>query len=84
MSFGVAMIFHYLLNKEINGNVRYIKPDYRIIKGIYSIGISAALMQGLLSIMMAGMNAILGLAQADQTVLIGSFGIYYKIQQIYI
>ncbi len=82
VSFGVAMIFHYLLNKEINGNVRYIKPDYRIIKGIYSIGISAALMQGLLSIMMAGMNVILGKANADPTILVGSFGIYYKIQQI--
>ena len=31
---------------------------------------------------MAGMNAILGLAEVDQTVLIGSFGIYYKIQQV--
>ena len=32
--------------------------------------------------MMAGMNAILGSANADSTVLVGSFGIYYKIQQI--
>ena len=46
------------------------------------IGASAALMQGLLAVMMAGMNAILGLAQVDPALLIGSFGIYYKIQQI--
>ncbi len=39
-------------------------------------------MQTLLAVMMAGMNAILGLAQTNQTILIGSFGIYYKIQQI--
>lgn len=39
-------------------------------------------MQALLSVMMAGMNAILGSANADSTVLVGSFGIYYKIQQI--
>ena len=39
-------------------------------------------MQALLSVMMAGMNAILGAANADSTVLVGSFGIYYKIQQI--
>lgn len=32
--------------------------------------------------MMAGMNAILGSADVDSTVLVGSFGIYYKIQQI--
>ena len=39
-------------------------------------------MQALLSVMMAGMNAILGTSEADPTILVGSFGIYYKIQQI--
>lgn len=78
----VAMICHYKLNKEINGNIKFIKPDLGLIKGIYNIGISAALMQTLLSVMMAGMNAILGTAKADPTILVGSFGIYYKIQQI--
>ena len=78
----IAMYFHYKKNDEIDGNINYIRPDVSLIKGIYSIGISAALMQALLAVMMAGMNAILGLAQVNQTVLIGSFGIYYKIQQI--
>lgn len=78
----LAMIFHYKLNKEINGNLKYIKPDLGLIKGIYNIGISAAIMQALLSVMMAGMNAILGMSKADPTILVGSFGIYYKIQQI--
>lgn len=82
VSLFIAMYFHYKKNKEIDGSLKYINPDVGIIKAIYSIGVSAALMQALLAVMMAGMNAILGLAQADQTVLIGSFGIYYKIQQI--
>lgn len=82
VSLFVAMFFHYTKNKEINGNIKYIKPEINLIKGIYKIGISAAIMQALLSVMMAGMNAILGLAQADHTILVGSFGIYYKIQQI--
>lgn len=77
-----AMILHYTKNKEINGNLKYIKPCGSIIKGIYSIGISAAIMQALLSVMMAGMNIILGSANANPTVIVGSFGIYYKIQQI--
>lgn len=77
-----AMLFHYILNKEISGNISYIKPELRLIKGIYHIGISAAIMQTLLSVMMAGINAILGLANKNQTLLISSFGIYYKIQQI--
>ena len=82
VSLFIAMYFHYKKNKEIDGNIKYISPNIKIIKGIYSIGVSATLMQALLAVMMAGMNAILGLAKVDQTVLIGSFGIYYKIQQI--
>lgn len=82
VSLVIAMLLHYFKNKEIDGNLKYIKPDLTTIKGIYQIGISAALMQGLLSIMMAGMNFILGLANVDSSLLVGSFGIYYKIQQI--
>ncbi len=82
VSLFVAMLFHYLLNKEVGGGVKCIKPRADIIKGIYKIGVSAAIMQALLSVMMAGMNAVLGNADADSTVLVGAFGIYYKIQQI--
>lgn len=82
ISLFIAMYFHYTKNNEIDGSIKYINPDINLIKGIYSIGVSAALMQALLAVMMAGMNAILGLAQVNQTVLIGSFGIYYKIHQI--
>lgn len=78
----IAMIFHYTLNKEINGNIKYIKPNLNLIKEIYKIGISAAIMQTLLAVMMAGMNAILASSNANSTILVGSFGIYYKIQQI--
>lgn len=82
LSLFVAMGFHYLANHEIGSGLKYLKPRLGIIKGIYAIGASAALMQALLSVMMAGVNAILGSAAADSTVLVGSFGIYYKIQQI--
>jgi len=82
VSMGIAMIFHYTKNQEINGNLKYIRPSWQLIKAIYRIGISAAIMQALLTVMMAGMNAILGAAKADPTILVGSFGIYYKIQQI--
>ncbi len=78
----VAMLFHYKMNKEINGNIKYIKPNIKLIKEIYRIGFTAALMQTLLSVMMAGLNAILGMANYDASILVGSFGIYYKIGQI--
>ena len=82
ISLFVAMAFHYFTNKEICGHPKYIKPNGSIIKAVYKIGASAALMQALLSVMMAGVNAILGTANVDSTILVGSFGIYYKIQQI--
>ncbi|MBS1455867.1 MAG: MATE family efflux transporter [Clostridia bacterium] len=82
VSLFVAMAFHYLTNKEINGNVKNIKPEGKIIREIYKIGISAAIMQALLSVMTAGMNAIFDLAGENSDILIGTFGIYYKIQQI--
>ncbi len=82
VSMFVAMAFHYRTNKEISGSVRYIKPSLAVIKGVYGIGASAALMQALLSVMMAGVNAILGNANVDSAILVGAFGIYYKIQQV--
>ena len=82
VSLFIAMAFHYGLNKEINNGLKYILPKKQIIKGIYKVGISAAVMQALLSVMMAGTNAILGNANADSAMLVGAFGIYYKIQQI--
>lgn len=82
LSLAVAMCFHYFGNKEINPSLKYVKPDLGIIKKIYDIGVSAALMQALLSVMMAGMNFILGATETDSVVIVGAFGIYYKIQQI--
>ena len=39
VSLFIAMFFHYTKNKEINGSLKYIKPEIGIIKGIYKIGI---------------------------------------------
>lgn len=82
ISLFVAMFFHYFRNKEIDGNVKYIRWNFTLIKEIYRIGITAALMQALLAVMMAGVNAILSKSSVDPKILVGSFGIYYKIQQI--
>lgn len=77
----VAMLLHYLTNKEINGSLVYLKPSSSIIKGIYMIGLPAAIMQALLSVMMLGMNLILGTCSTNTELIQGTFGIYFKIQQ---
>lgn len=83
VSLVVAMLFHYFANKELKNSFKALKPSSEIIKCIYKIGISAAIMQGLLSVMMLGMTQILGTIQIKETadLLQGSFGIYYKIMQ---
>ena len=80
----VAALFHYLANKELKNSIKAIKPSWSIIKSIYRIGISATIMQGLLSVLMLGMTQILGSVKVDETayLLQGSFGIYYKIMQL--
>ena len=83
LSLCVAMVLHYCANKEVKNSVKALKPDGPTILAIYKIGISAALMQGLLSVMMLGMTKILGTVKSTETaeLLQGSFGIYYKIMQ---
>ena len=54
----------------------------KCILSIYKIGWAAAIMQALLSIMMLVMNLIFKYSPYDSELLQGSFGIYYKIQQI--
>lgn len=81
LSLVVAMLFHYFANKEIGNHIKYLKPSLKIIKEIYHIGISAAIMQGLLSVLMLSVNLILGTSKQNAALLQGSFGIYYKIMQ---
>ncbi len=80
LSLAVAMFFHYFLNKELRNGIKNILPSGKIIREIYHIGLSAALMQGLLSVMTLCVNLILGTAE-NAAVIQGSFGIYYKIMQ---
>lgn len=82
-SFALAMVLHYTLNKEIDGKLRYIKPEKHVIKGIYKIGFPAFLMQGMLACMMFGVLLVIGSIEDVYTVnlLTGSYGIYYKLMQ---
>ena len=83
VSLVTAMLFHYLANREIKNSIKAIIPNWKVIKGIYKIGISAAVMQGLLSVMMLGTTSILGTVNVKETAVLlqGSFGIYFKIMQ---
>lgn len=72
-------VFHYKYNKkDIDTELRYMKPDGKIIADIYKVGIPAILMQALMSFMTYGVNIIFGgVSEAAVT----AYGVYYKIQQ---
>ena len=73
----LLLIFHIKLNKEFAHGVKYMKPDSRIIREIYAIGLPAIIAQALMSIMVYVMNLILKFAPSAQT----AYGLFYKVQQ---
>ena len=80
-SLTAAVFFHYVLNKDVRHNLKDIIPNASVIVQIYKVGWAAMLMQGLLSINMFVMIRVFSLnTQAD--LINGTYGIYYKIQQI--
>lgn len=70
-------VFHMRLNKEFDHGLTYTKPNKRIIKEIYSIGLPAIIAQALMSFMVYAMNLILKFDASAQTV----YGLFYKVQQ---
>ncbi len=78
VSFALAFVFHMKLNKAVENRLRYIRPSWKIIKGIYSIGLPAMIAQALMSVMTYGLNMILSdVSEAAVT----AYGLFYKIQQ---
>ena len=74
----LGLIFHLKQNKEISNGLQYMKPDAKIIKSIYAIGLPAIIAQALMSIMTYGMNIILGSISESA---VTAYGLYYKVQQ---
>lgn len=73
----LLFVFHIKLNKEFEHGFKYMKPDGKIIKQIYAIGLPAIIAQALMSIMVYVMNLILKFDASAQT----AYGLFYKVQQ---
>ena len=73
----LLFVFHMKLNREFEHDTKYMKPDGRIIKEIYAIGLPAIIAQALMSIMVYVMNLILKFSPSAQT----AYGLFYKVQQ---
>ena len=73
----LLVVFHMRLNKEFDQGLTYTKPNKRIIKETYSIGLPAIIAQALMSFMVYAMNLILKFDASAQT----AYGLFYKVQQ---
>lgn len=71
--------FHYRFNKEIDGSLKYLKPQKEAMKGIFVFGTPAAIMQALMPVMVFIVNIILAPTMGDAAVT--AYGDYYKVQQ---
>lgn len=74
----IAAVFHYTKNREVKAGLLYCKPDRKIIKEIYVVGLPAIVMQSLMSLMTYGVNIIFG---EVSTAAVTAYGIFYKVQQ---
>ena len=83
-SAGLGLWFHLHFDVEIDASPRLIRPDPRLIRGIYAIGLPAIISQALLTVMTYSLNLILGsIPQVGQNA-VTVYGLYYKIQQLII
>lgn len=76
---GTIMGFYinHTKNHEISMNMKGFRPDGRMIKEIYRIGVPSIIMQAVGSAMTLGMNLIL---VSFSTTAVATFGAYFKIQ----
>lgn len=73
----LGIYFNVAKNKEININMIGFRPDFKIIKRIYAVGIPSIIMQSITSVMTFGMNKVLSnYSDTAQAVL----GAYFKLQ----
>lgn len=73
----LALCLNARYNKEIHIRVRGFRPNGRIIKEIYLVGIPSIVMQSISSVMTVGVNKIL-IAFSETAVAV--FGVYFKLQ----
>ncbi len=73
----LVIVFNFKVNGEISIRLKGFRPNLRVIKDIYSVGIPSMAMMAIISITTYGMNNIL---KGYSSTAIAVFGIYFKLQ----
>ena len=75
-----GIILNHKYNKDLHLSFRKFKPDWKLIKEIYVIGIPSIIMGSIGSIMTGGLNLIFNGFGALTTAAQNVLGIYFKVQ----
>ncbi len=73
----LALVFNLTKNKEVALNVKDIRPEARILKQIYAVGVPSIMVQAGGSVMVYLLNQILLVFSTTATAV---FGVYFKLQ----
>ena len=80
----LAVIFNLTRNPDVKFALKYLKPQWDVIKKILGVGIPSTLMMAIGSVMNFGMNQIfLGFPTIGETAS-GVFGVYFKLQSFFL
>ena len=77
---GLAVFFNFRFNPEVRFGLEYLKPNWKIIRPIMTVGLPSIVMMAIGSVMNFSMNQIL---QGFTETATGVFGIYYKLQSFF-
>lgn len=76
----LGIILNLKYNKEIGFDFKGFRPDFEIIKKIYSVGLPSIIMQSIGSVMTFFMNKILTSLNSDS---VAVFSVYFKLQSFF-
>ncbi len=73
----LAILLNHLKNEEVRLSLKKFRPEWKIIRQIYAVGVPSIIMGAIGSVMTFGMNKIL---IAFSTTATAVFGVYFKLQ----
>lgn len=76
-AFLLYVVVYFHKNPGVEIRFRYLRPNWRLIRWIYSIGIPSSMMSMLPSVLVGGLNGILA---SFSQVYVAVLGIYFKLQ----
>ena len=79
----LAMIFNLKYNPDVQLGLKYMKPDWKVIRQILTVGVPTIIMNSIGSVLNFSMNQILLGFKAVGETAAGVFGIYYKLQSFF-